>query len=186
VVANEREKHSDSQAVAAGGVESAESFGVLRVYQSAPEDWLVAGYGLALARLRAAFERCGEPRDTFLPLFEALNYAATLIEKRRDRGEEVSLVMHGVRYARNRVHHHWGMAVEGRDVLLAPTVAAAGQSRLSPGLVLDWFWKALPPPPKEHPDKLGRDAYADLLEGRPVREALDEIAQAVGAEEQTE
>src|SRR5439155_14053225 len=60
------------------------------------------------------------------------------------------------------------------------TRAAGGSRIIAPPVVFDWFWRPLnelPPPGRKWPDRRGRSAYLDLLEGHPARLALEEIAQ---------
>ena len=163
-----------------GGIESVEEFGAPVVYEPAREEWLIEGYSRALGRFRTATQNRGDPnfpRETFIPLFEALDFAASLIERIPD--SELTRRMRAVRYVRNRVHHQWALALRGRDVPQPGVLRAGGGSRLMPPtVVFDWFWKPLnelPPPGKKWPDWKGRAAYVDLLEGEPARLALEEI-----------
>jgi hypothetical protein len=67
-----------------GGIESQEEFGTPDVYETAREEWLIEGYRRALTRFRTATHRRDDPefrRETFIPLFEALDFAASLIER---------------------------------------------------------------------------------------------------------
>ena len=165
-----------------GGIESGEAVGTPAVYETAREEWVIEGYKRALVRFRSATQNREDPnlpRETFIPLFEALDLAASLIERIPDSG--LTRTMRAVRYARNRVHHQWALALRGRDVPQPGVLRAGSGSRLMPPtVVFDWFWKPfkeLPPPGKKWPDWKGRAAYVDLLEGEPVRVVLEEIEQ---------
>jgi hypothetical protein len=100
-----------------GGIESGEAFGTPAVYETAREEWVIEGYKRALVRFRSATQNREDPnlpRETFIPLFEALDLAASLIERIPDSG--LPRTMRAVRYVRNRVHHQWALALRGRDV----------------------------------------------------------------------
>jgi hypothetical protein len=69
-------------------------------------------------------------------------------------------VVRGLRFARNRVHHGFGDALEPRDVPFPPglVVNARGGSRIqAPPTVLDWFWKRPEELPAGHPDPKGEN-----------------------------
>jgi hypothetical protein len=167
-----------------GGAPSGEGVGTPTLVETAREEWLIEGYGRALRRFREA-SGARRPQDMFLALFEALNYATSLIEKMAD--SDIAPVMQGVRYVRNRVHHQWAAALVGRDVPAPRVIVAGGAVRsrvIGPPVVFDWFWKPaaeLPLPSLRRPDRKGRAAYEDLLAGRPASAALSEIESALNA-----
>jgi hypothetical protein len=152
---------------------------------------LLRGYREALDRFQAALEST-DPEDTFLPLFEVLNWAAAIDDRfaadfapdglanmprrgweKRVTGEEV---VRGVRFARNRVHHQWALAVDLR--------AAASSDRTTRFMV--WVWRPvdeLPEPDPRHPDKRGQPLYETHLADKPVEPsliALEETFKLVG------
>ena len=94
---------------------------------TAPVQWMVEGYFRAIERLLGTI-RSGDAGDkeTFLPLFEALNWAASidefLVDKRRPIQDEL---LTGVGFARNRVHHQWGLALRRNDSPGVPMVLRA-------------------------------------------------------------
>jgi hypothetical protein len=67
---------------------------------------LLLGYEQAVARFHAA-RLARDPAAAFIPLFEALNWAASIDESLGylDHGE-----LQGLRFTRNRVHHQWADA----------------------------------------------------------------------------
>lgn len=177
----------------AGGIEPGEAFGIPVMYEKAREEWLREGYLRALARSREASQHREDPdfrRETFIPLYEALAFAGSLIERvlepRRKSDErpteERKSMLQGVRYVRNAVLHQWSLALVGRDVPQTPpiVVRAGGSRRTGPTVVFDWFWRPLaeipvPDTKKVGKDQLGRDSYEDYLAAEPARFALEEI-----------
>jgi hypothetical protein len=175
-----------------GGIESEEAFGTPDLYETAREEWLIEGYSRALTRFRTATQKRDDPefrKETFIPLFEALDFAASLIERVEPKSasegkptEESLSVMQGVRYVRNRLQHQWAVALRGRDVPQPVMVRASGGSRITgPPVVFDWFWKPLGelPSPDTGEDPLGRESYEKHLAEEPARLALDEIERAL-------
>jgi hypothetical protein len=161
-----------------------------RVFVTAGPEWMIEGYIRALGRFRDAVGLRGEPIETFLPLFEALNWAASVIEHLQDADPaRCTREMQGVRYVRNRVHHDWAAALVARDFPGPPALTAAGGrgrdrgggATYTRGLISDWFWKPLDNlPPAERPDPVGEPAYVKLLANRQAREVLEEIERAFG------
>jgi hypothetical protein len=177
-----------------GGIESEEAFGEHRVHEDAPEEWLVDGYRRAVTRFRSVPQDPNNPelpRDTFIPLFEALAFAGSLIERvlePKQKGdtrttEEKLSTLQGVRYVRNRLIHQWALALVGRDVPQPRILTATGGSRLlGPTVVFDWFWRPLAELPlPDTPDKLGRESYVKHLEEKPARQTLEEVERALQA-----
>lgn len=140
---------------------------------------MIEGYLRALGRFRDAVGLRGEPIETFLPLFEALNWAASVIEYLRDADSaRRTREMKGVRYVRNRVHHDWALALVARDFPGPPTVTVGGRGREG-GLIFDWFWKPLDNLPRaERRDDEGKSAYVELLAAKQARAALEAIERA--------
>jgi hypothetical protein len=86
------------------------------------------GYVDALARFDTAI-RTTDPAATFVPLFEALNWAVALDQRTRDHfvpdGKPIGYgwparighgaeIIGGVRFARNSIHHQWSDALDFR------------------------------------------------------------------------
>jgi hypothetical protein len=123
---------------------------------------LLAGYAASIMRLDAAV---GDPRASFWALFEALNWATSIDDRIRQHwvpeGEPLDWewrervpggeVMPGVRFARNRVHHHWA------DAIVLEKAA--------------WRWRMLAEL-GDGVDDRGSDVYARLLEEQPVESTL--------------
>lgn len=119
----------------------------------APQTY-VRGFDEAYARLRPAVNDTDTPPEhAFLPLFEALNWAAAL--SHLERAGQITIAVEpddirGIRFARDRAHHHWGNALEVGDTLFPQplvTVANHGQSRLvAPVVVRTWKWIPLSRP----------------------------------------
>jgi hypothetical protein len=145
------------------------------IVMAVPQEWPLDGYARAMSGFRAAGR---DPRETFLRLFEALNYAASIILAMIEKGEDVTPLMQGIRYARNCVHHAWADALVGHDDGAGPppTLTAAGGSRVDPPTVIfDWFWKPVTELKSERSDERGRTAYAGHLAGHPARETLEQL-----------
>ncbi len=151
--------------------------------------------------LAQAFERWqtaqaeGDAQRAFFALFEALDWTHAVDdyvarvwrpdgaveedpwwEWRRHRslgvGDELSNIMQGLRYARNRVHHQWADALVTTDGLMFPVVF--------PVRFRSWVWRSaedLPTPSNEAKEAAGRKAYSTALAGRPAHETLTTIAE---------
>ncbi len=129
----------------------------------------VEGYIKALDRLRSETESgdAGE-RETFLPLFEALNWAASIDLYFSERGTPMEDdLLTAVRFARNRVHHQWARALRRYDSPGVPMIhLATSSSRLNgppPGSW--WYWVEADdlPPGKQWAE--GEAAYSAQLAG---------------------
>jgi hypothetical protein len=124
---------------------------------------MVVGYDRATARFHDA--RMGtDPAEAFIPLFESLNWAASIDERLGypDRPE-----LRGLRFARNRVHHQYA------DALWLDRRGAALPIALDPGSpFFEWRWKQTLPEGRHRRDG---DAYAAYLAGHPARFTLDSV-----------
>ncbi|HUK95555.1 MAG TPA: hypothetical protein VLU96_10925 [Gaiellaceae bacterium] len=141
----------------------------------------VTGYRAALGRYTAAVDRCDPPEDTYLPLFETLNWAARLVDS---LGHPEIATAQGLRWARNAVHLHWAKALEPRGVL-APQPVPAGERHeiIQHTVALDWFWlpvERIPKPRTSKQEPELREAYVTCFAGQraqePLRRLLDELA----------
>jgi hypothetical protein len=131
--------------------------------------------GRGSRRRSAATDQGKSPRETFRPLFEALNWTVSIDAFLREEGEPDDDLRHGLRFARNRVHHQWADALEQRKMYVESSTALIQLT----GYSVEWFWKPLhrlPSPPPNRPDRLGSEAYDALLAGREARYALDQLA----------
>jgi hypothetical protein len=165
-----------------GGIESEEAVGTPAVAQIVTVQTLASGYRAAVARFTEAVDRRDPPEETYLPLFEALNWAVSLDDRLKRPDVEVAK---GLRWVRNLVHHQWADALESSDVLIPRVVRASGHSQIvGPIVVLDWFWRPverLPEPDKRsrhEPEQ--REAYIALLAERRAREPLERLLDDLG------
>jgi hypothetical protein len=175
---------AEPQIVHVPGLVHERQIGTPKVTTSATWTWLVEGYRLALNRLHEAVGQ-RDPKETFIPLFETLNWAVVLIDYGKERGPSLDgEILLGLRCARNRVHHQWADAVEPRDVPWAQGLQATGKSRvIPPAVVLDWFWKPLdllPDPDEGRSNKDQDEAYSKCLAEQPVRLALEHLESLLG------
>jgi hypothetical protein len=143
---------------------------------TAPVEWMVEGYLTALERLLEAIRRgdAGD-KETFLPLFDALNWAASIDKFFVDNGRPIQDdLLTGVRFARNRVHHQWGLALRRYDSPGVPMVhLTTGSSRLigpQPGFW--WYWVEVNQLPPGNPWPDGENAYAARLAGKEADTTL--------------
>ena len=127
---------------------------------------LYRGYVGACARFQAAEDARQDVRETFYPMFEALNWAVSLEDQMRELKQPLTgNLVRGIRCVRNRVHHQWAAAVVPKEVLTA----------LIPFTFPRWFWKPLdrlPKPPARHHRSKDDWAYVSELEGKYVRDTL--------------
>ena len=140
------------------------------------------GYAAAADRFQRA-ARTSDTVATFIPLFEALNWAVALDERTGkhwtpegkplgwDWREKISDagIMRGVRFIRNSVHHDWSDALELHQGGVVPPL-------MPPVVFFEWCWRAaddLPEPDKE--DRHGEKVYRELVEGAPARHTLDAL-----------
>jgi hypothetical protein len=145
--------------------------------------WYVTGYRRALARFDATREAREEPEEMFIPLFEALNWAAAIVDPNSPlRALITDNTVRALRFARNRVHHQWADALDPRDVPYAPGLITRASGRgpriVAPPTVVEWFWKPLnqlPKPPPNRSDRRGQAAYGAHLAGEPARDALHRL-----------
>jgi hypothetical protein len=152
----------------------------------AEPQWFVHGYRAALDRFDATRES-RDAEERFIPLFEALNWAAAvlhpkaphrLIQSGRSPTDDDTVL--GLRLVRDRAHHQWAEAIVARDVPNPVVVTTVrGQSRIvMPPTHVEWFWRSLKQlpaaqPPFENPE--GENAYSVQLADEPVRQALGRL-----------
>lgn len=96
--------------------------------------------------------------ETFLPLFEALNWAASIDEF---LGTQKEPIIRALRFARNRVHHQWANALYFMPGSEAGTWVL-GVSRL--GVASQWHWRPAVELPVGRTDAEGEAAYRAHLE----------------------
>ena len=145
------------------------------------------GFSESLSRYHEAAQH-RDGTGTYLPLFEALNWCASLDYRlqawwrsnrsNRDRwwcdGFTYGDTVLGTRFARNCVHHQWAEALRLSET--APN-RSGGFSRVPR---FEWRWReALPPAPEGH-DHL-RQEYRDNLASNPARDTLEAVVECVAA-----
>jgi hypothetical protein len=142
------------------------------------------GYADALSRFDAAAES-DDPGKAFVPLFEALNWAVALDQRTAAHfvpdGKPAgyswptrigygALVMPGVRFVRNSVHHQWSDALELRG-----------------GAFPEWVWRTAEDLPaldiklnakNRRIYEENKQIYREHMEGRKARTALDALGGA--------
>jgi hypothetical protein len=170
------EKRDDAQRVDVPSIVHDREIWAPTVYVTASRDWLVEGYLQALDRFRAVDGRAGvSEKEAFWPLFEALNWAATIQEFDAQRGEPIE---HPVsrRFVRNTVHHDWAAALETRPFPVG-AVSAAKPSTTS--FTFFWCWKKADELPPERRSQ-GETEYREHLAEKHVRESLEQFAALLG------
>lgn len=148
----------------------------------APLDLMVDGY-------RGAFERLAEvvrnPASTadqaFIPLFEALNWAASIDLFFHDTGKPVGDdLLTGVRFARNRVHHQWAKALKRAENpgVVRVTLATSRSRRVDPPPGFWWYWIEADQLPLRAPPvrtTSGEPEYIENLAGKPADATLQAL-----------
>lgn len=80
---------------------------------------MTEGFMGAADRLHVALRNRSDPKATFIPLFETLNWLVAIDDRLRSEGHEWNEraleLMSAVRYIRGRVHHQWAEAFELRE-----------------------------------------------------------------------
>lgn len=163
------------QLITPESIPSEEAVGSPRLIQTANKTWMENGYLEAAARFLDAVDSDSTAEETFIPLFEALNWTVSLDERLGRRAEPL---WRGLRFVRNRVHHQWADALEGRELPVSSPLTVGGATVTVSGDTVDWFWKplaALPDAPTRHPDPSGQQAYEDQLAGKPARDAIEQL-----------
>jgi hypothetical protein len=122
---------------------------------------MLRGFRRAIDRYVAAAQQETNFGETFIPLFEALNWAVSLRDRLKSDGHPVQHRLgSALGYARDRVHHDW---------------AGALHPRLSDASV-EWFWKPIEQlPPPSGGRKKDANAYTELLADRSAHTTLTEL-----------
>ena len=142
------------------------------------------GYVDALSRFEAA-SKTHDPVATYVPLFEALNWAVALDDRTAAHfvpdGRAVGLrwreripngeFMGGVRFARNSVHHQWSDA-------LRVDIGGRQYPKAYPAAYFEWVWRSAAdlPAPNRQPRAADKRTYIEHMEGRAARIILDVLA----------
>jgi hypothetical protein len=152
-----------------------------RLIFTVDEGALARGFLEAVGRFQqAAVSADADAIGTFIPLFEALNWAVSYSDLLREAGRRPDdPILRGICHARNRVHHQWAGAMQLRTRQVGVVRAQQGTSRIIRALASEWEWRPLdnlPAPPRKHADPRGAIAYREQLAGRPVRTTLEQLA----------
>ncbi len=139
------------------------------------------GFAAAAERFLKATER-EDPTDSYVALFEALNWAVVLdvrtkelwAPRGRDRQPgwgwrdevEGAGVLRGIRFARNAMHHDWAEVLELADV-------GRAYPKRFPAGYREWVWREIATLPQHgRKDPEGQAVYIGELAGHPVRHSL--------------
>lgn len=142
------------------------------------------GYRAAVERLLELIrDGSAKAEDTFLPLFEALNWAASVdvyfIEAQAPIQDSLLI---GVRFARNRVHHQWADAlVRVESPGMAGVLRATSSSRaIMPPPGHQWNWRDVDQLP-QGTNNSGKPEYKKHLEGRSAEDTLRALTPILNA-----
>lgn len=145
------------------------------------------GFAQAAQRFEAAIKD-RDTTNTFIPLFEMLNWAVALDQRVGERwclkGKPLgrawrdrvpgAQVMSGIQYVRNSVHHQWSDALELTE--------GRGYPRAYTMVYFEWRWRpagALPLPEEQHQNKgwkEGKEFYEEHLQGEMARLTVQQLA----------
>lgn len=117
-------------------------------------------------------------KETLLPLFEALNWAASIDLYFYEAGKPIENdLLKAVRFARNRTHHQWALALRRYDSPGVPMIhLATSQSRIvGPPPGFWWYWVDLGDLPTGRSTRDEEDAYVAQLAGKQVDETLEAL-----------
>jgi hypothetical protein len=162
----------------------------MRPYDESTQTYaaMFAGYARAVERFdRAAKAR--QPRDAYIPLFEALAWAVALDSRTKElwvpEGRDAPLgwrwrervpgaeLLRGIRYARNALHHDWA------DALRLNESGGLQFPMTFPAVFFEWVWRSADDlPAAEHSDAPGEAVYRAQMEGRAARVALAQLREA--------
>jgi hypothetical protein len=131
-------------------------------------EWLIDGFRRSVARLReVAYADDLPPVESYIPLFEALNWAHS-IAWRLGKGNEPELLM-AIEYARNAVHHEWIRTLE-----LMPRGYGEGGYGEGPYGGWIWRWRTADDLQVRKADDR-RSLYESFLAGRFVLDTLRQL-----------
>jgi hypothetical protein len=139
---------------------------------------MLKGYRRAVERYLNAAQQDTRFGETFIPLFEALNWAVSLRDLLGSEGRPVrDRLAVALGYARDRVHHDWAGALRPeRFPATASAPVMPGFALTISGYSVEWFWKPLDQlPPASGGRESAARAYTKLLEGRSAHETLAEL-----------
>lgn len=132
-------------------------------------DVLLEGYRAAWGRFMGQGRLAVDPAEAYMPIFEALNWAAALDGRLADEtgwswraNIEGGEIVAGFRFARHRAHHQWAnvLYISPGAMLPAPL----------PMPLYEWCWRKELPPGK---DDRGSEVSATKLADVPARFTLE-------------
>jgi hypothetical protein len=128
---------------------------------------LIGGFEQAYDRWSEARIRT-DPTTAFYALFEALAWTYAIDELLRNTGWPRPPDLRGLRFARNRVHHQFSLALR--------LDASGGQFPLQfPITFFEWRWRDTSDLPAGRRDREGEAMYEQHLAGQPARLTLSAI-----------
>jgi hypothetical protein len=136
--------------------------------QVAPFPRLLEGFQRSLGRFQSVAYAELPPIETYIPLFETLNWSASIADwLGKDRKPDL---LRAVEYARNAVHHEWIQALR-----LGPR--GFGEGTFGEGTFGGpvWRWRASEELPVRKPDKDREPLYRSLLGGKSALDTLREL-----------
>jgi hypothetical protein len=135
---------------------------------------LLRGYKRATDRYLAAAQQDTDFAETFIPLFEALNWAVSLRDRLGKEGRPIrDRLALALGYARDRVHHDWAGALHPRRLQVSASEPAAP---VLSGLSVEWFWKRVDElPTPTGGTKKEQKAYEDVLAGQSAYATLMQL-----------
>ena len=159
---------------------------------TADQEWLIEGFRRALRRLNEAISKGDvDPIETFIPLFETLHWfgaakVESLFDPEDDAQRDTWEKARAIKFARNRVNHHWAAALSLQDKPFpnVTTNLTSDSHAIHPAVVKMWCWvpvEKLPVPTQARfPDEtIGEPLYREHLAERLALEALAAIAAAL-------
>jgi len=142
-------------------------------------DPFIEGYEQAARRFYDVMNET-DPLATFIPLFDALGWAVAIDSRFQGAWQQARTnpakwwsdgfihgdTVKGVRFARNRVHHHWADALE--------TTRGAQIPRVLPFALMEWRWRAELPPGRSDEFK---EHYDQEVASHPARVTLGDLSE---------
>ena len=120
--------------------------------------------------------------EAFVPVFEALNWAAALSHLESAGAIKIDMdveELRALRFARDRAHHHWVTALEIADIHVARLLTNRG-GVIAPMVVRAWVWVRLSKLPGRS-DRKGESSYKSKLAGNAPGLVLENLSDGLNA-----
>jgi hypothetical protein len=144
-----------------------------------PISTFIDGYEQAARRFYDVMRET-DPLITFVPLFDALGWAVAIDSRFQESWEQAPTnpakwwsdgfihgdTVRGVRFARNRVHHHWADALE--------TTSGRSYPAIFPKTFTEWRWRPELPPGANNQFK---EQYDQDVASHPARVTLGGLSE---------